>query len=53
MDYGIRRNCRYIYDLTITGTGLTDPDGTIDGKQLKMVMEVEEWKEKEWYDILY
>lgn len=53
VDYGIRRNCRYIYDLTITGTGLTDPDGTIDGKQLKMVMEVEGWKEKEWYDILY
>ena len=50
---GIRRNKRYIYDLTITRTGLEDPDGTIEDTEHKIIMEIKEWKEKDWYDIRF
>lgn len=50
---GIRRNRSYIYDITITRTGLTDPDGSIEGLELAINLEVKEWKEKDWYDVRF
>lgn len=50
---GIRRNRSYIYDLEITRTGLTDPDGAIEGLTIIADMEVEEWKEKDWYEVRF
>ena len=50
---GIRRNRCYIYDLTITGTGLEDPDGSIAEAAVKVNMEVKEWKEKDWYGVRF
>ena len=50
---GLRRNRCYIYDITITSTGLTDPDGAIKRLTADIVMEVEEWKEKDWYDVRF
>ena len=50
---GIRRNRCYIYDITITRTGLTDPDGSIEGLELDINLEVKEWKEKDWYDVRF
>ena len=50
---GIRRNRCYIYDLTITGTGLEDPDGTIAEAAIKVNMEVKKWEEKDWYGVRF
>ena len=50
---GIRRDKSYIYDLTITRTGLNDPDGVIKEEEIKANMEIKEWKEKDWYDIRF
>lgn len=52
-DSGLHRNTRYIYDITITRTGLTDPDGIIQETNAKIDMEVETWKEKDWYDVRF
>ena len=52
-DYGIRRNMRYIYDITIRRTGLTDPDGSIQDTIADIEMIVEKWKELDWYDIRF
>lgn len=50
---GIERNCRYVFDIKITQTGLTDPEGSLDQKQIKTRMNIVKWEEKEWYDIVY
>ena len=52
-EYGLRSNRCYIYDLNISQTGLTDPDGNIDNLSVEINMEVEEWKEKDWYDVRF
>lgn len=52
-DAGVRRNRRYIYDLTITRAGLADPDGVIEPLYAEIELEVEKWKEKEWYDVRF
>ena len=52
-DSGLHRNTRYIYDITITQTGLTDPDGMIQDINADIDLEVETWKEKDWYDIRF
>ena len=52
-DEGFHRNRRYIYDITITRTGLTDPDGIIQEDFAKIDSAVEIWKEKDWYDVRF
>ena len=48
---GLRRNMCYIYDITIRRTGLTDPDGNIEDSFADIDIEVEKWKERDWYDL--
>lgn len=50
---GIHRNMCYIYDLNITRKGLTTPDGVINADMIQTIMEIKEWKEKDWYNISY
>lgn len=50
---GFRRNTRYIYDITITRTGLTDPDGIIYEDPFNIDLTIEKWQEKDWYDIRF
>ena len=50
---GIRCNCRYVYDLLITGKGSDSPDKDIDMKNISIKMEVKPWEEKEEYQILF
>lgn len=51
--YGLRRNMCYIYDITIRRSGLTDPDGNIEASFANIDIEVEKWKERDWYDIRF
>ena len=50
---GMERNCRYIYDITITGKGSDNPDIPVCRDEADIRMEVKEWKEKEEYVIYY
>lgn len=42
---GIRRNFRYIYDLTITRTGSTDPDTPVSHEIVKVNVNIVPWEE--------
>lgn len=48
---GVKRGCRYIFDITLTRLGLTSPDGDLDEGEIQMIMQTEPWKEKDWYSV--
>ena len=48
---GISRNCRYIYDIIITGLGNKDPDIPIETGFAEINMKVDPWEEKEDYGL--
>ena len=50
---GIARGCRYNFDIVLTRTGVTDPDGELNEKDIEINMEVEEWKEKNGYIVSF
>jgi len=50
---GIVRNNRYIYDITITETGTSDPDRPIGRNEASIRMEVKEWSEREDYGVRF
>lgn len=50
---GIGRNRTYIYDITITCKGSTNPDTVIDSEQLKLKTSVKEWLEQEAYGVQF
>ena len=50
---GISRNCRYVYDITLTRLGNKDPDIPIELKDMKICMEILPWEEKEDYGVRF
>lgn len=50
---GIGRGCRYIFDIKLTRTGHSDPDVPIEIEDSEVILEVEEWEEKENYDVRF
>lgn len=50
---GIGRNCTYIYDVTITGKGSTDPDIVADPEMLNIKFNAKEWLEKDEYGVRF
>lgn len=50
---GISRNCRYIFDITITRTGQTDPDIPVKLEDSSIKTEIQPWEEKEEYGVRY
>ena len=51
--YGIGRNERYVFDLTITRKGTKDPDIPIKTDEIDIIFNIETWNEKEDYGILF
>lgn len=45
--YGIGRNERYIFDLTITRKGVKDPDTPICAEDMDITFTIEKWNEKQ------
>lgn len=50
---GISRNCRYIYDITITRLGTSDPDTPVRTEDAEIKLEVKEWREGEEYGVRF
>lgn len=50
---GIARGCRYNFDIVLTRAGVTDPDGELNEEDIEIIMEVEEWKERDGYDVSF
>lgn len=50
---GISRNCRYIFDITLTRSGQNDPDIPIRIEDALIKTEIQPWKEKEEYGVRY
>lgn len=48
---GIRAGCTYTYDVTITRAGATHPDGDLDECMAETELKIEDWEEKEWYEV--
>ena len=44
---GISRNCRYIYDITVTRSGTTDPDIVADPSMIQVRCDILPWEELE------
>jgi hypothetical protein len=42
---------KYIFDIVITRAGATHPDGNLEEDDIEVNMEIEEWREKEWYEV--
>lgn len=40
---GIGRNCRYVLDVTIRQTGVTDPDIAVSGERVQIALSTEPW----------
>jgi hypothetical protein len=51
VEQGIGRNCRYVFDVTITGKGTKDPDRPVTREMAETIFKIEEWKEKEEYSV--
>ena len=43
---GIRRNCRYIFDIVITKTGVSDPCVPVSGETVSINGNIEPWSER-------
>lgn len=50
---GIARGCRYNFDIVLTRAGVTDPDEELEEGDIEIIMEVEKWKEKEGYSVVF
>lgn len=50
---GVRRNCRYTYDIRITRLGGNDPDVPVEASDIEISTEVKEWEEKEEYGVRF
>lgn len=50
---GIRRNMRYVYDITIRSKGTKDPDIPIVPEMAETILETRKWKEKEPYHVAF
>ena len=50
---GIARGCRYVFDVILTKTGATDPDGELAEEDMEVKMEVMKWREKDWYTVSF
>lgn len=48
---GVTRGKAYIFDIVITRAGVTDPDGELGIGGIDIKMEIEPWKEKDWYTV--
>ena len=48
---GLTPGGRYTFDIVITRAGATYPDGNLKEEDIKIKMEIEEWIEKEWYEV--
>ena len=48
---GVGRNCRYVFDVTITGKGTKDPDRPVTREMAEIIFKVEQWNEKEEYSV--
>ena len=48
---GLAPGGRYTFDIVITRAGATHPDGNLEEEDIVVKMEVEEWIEKEWYEV--
>ena len=51
--YGIGRNERYIYDITITRKGTKDPDSPVRKEDIDINFNVEKWNEKEGCEVIF
>ena len=52
-DYGVGRNCRYVFDVTITGKGTKDPDRPVTREMAETIFKIEQWNEKEEYSVAF
>lgn len=50
---GVAPGGRYVFDIVITRTGATAPDGNLNEEDIEINMEIEQWREKEWYEIKF
>lgn len=50
---GLSRGDMFIYDIILTRTGSTDPDGNLNEGDIKINMEVEAWREKDSYCVKF
>lgn len=48
---GVKRGCRYIYDIFIRRKGVTDPDTPVDPTSIEFKMSIKPWNEKEEYSV--
>lgn len=53
VEEGIHRCRQYIYDITITRKGSSDPDEIVDTDALVLKMDIKSWEEKDDYHILF
>jgi hypothetical protein len=51
--YGIGRNERYVYDITITRKGTKDPDIPINKEDIVTNFNIEKWNEKEDCEVIF
>ncbi len=51
--YGIGRNERYIYEITITRKGTKDPDIPVSKEDIDINFNIEKWNEKEDCEIIF
>lgn len=42
---------KYIFDIIITRAGATHPDGNLKEEDIEVKMKIEQWREKEWYEV--
>lgn len=51
--HGIDRGRRYVFDITITGKGVSDPDTPVSSDFIDINFKIKEWEEKEDYAVLF
>lgn len=47
------RNCRYSYDIRITGKGSANPDIPVNAEAMEVTIDVKRWEEKEEYSVRF
>lgn len=50
---GVASNCKYVYDIRITGKGSADPDTEIERGNIEIIANIKEWTEKEEQNIVF
>lgn len=51
--YGVGRNERYVYDITINRKGTKDPDIPVRTEDMDISFKIEKWNEKEEYAVIF